>query len=132
MPIDTPEAISVARAAEQFRQRHIFLFRFGVPDGGFDAGFGHVVAADPRKNIENFGRGREFPALEQRPQKIANDVPGGFDGFIGIVRIFAGGTFAPADARRRRQLRSAEYGAACWCRSWSEMARSAADEFREE
>ena len=52
--METPQGISCARAAQKLRERQILLLRFGVPDGGFERGFGHVVAANGREQVPNF------------------------------------------------------------------------------
>jgi hypothetical protein len=86
-----------ARAAEKFPERKGFLLRFDIPESGFESGFGHVMAANRREEIEDFGGGSEFPALEDGKKIVAENVPGGFDGFVGIVRVFPSGGFGPAD-----------------------------------
>src|SRR5580704_9919527 len=55
-----------------------------------------MVASDAGEQVPDFGGGCEFFILYDGPQKIAEDVPGGFNGFVGIVGIFAGGAFTPA------------------------------------
>ena len=61
--METPEEISSRVPPSNFASGNVFLFGFGVPDGGFQAGLGHVVAADVREHIENFGGGIEFLVL---------------------------------------------------------------------
>ncbi len=54
----------------------------------------------------------EFPALQHRPQKVTDDVAGGFNRLVGVVGVFASGAFAPtgdanlASASTRRIRRS--------------------------
>ena len=54
------------------------------------------MATDAGEQVPDFGGGSEFFVFYDGPQKIAQDVPGGLNGFVGIVGIFAGGTFALA------------------------------------
>ncbi len=73
------------------------MFGFGVPDGCFQCGLGHVVAADTREQIPHFaGRGEIF-SLNQRPKKIAKHEPRGIGRFRTIRRGLSGDTFTPAD-----------------------------------
>ena len=54
------------------------------------------MTADEREEIKDFAGGAEFAASQHRPDVIADDVPGGFYGFVGVEGIFAGYDFAPA------------------------------------
>ena len=81
----------VARAAEKFGERQIFLLGLGVPERGFERGFGHVVAAHGREQVPHFRSGGDFFSFQQRPKMIAQNQPGGFHRFVGIEGIFAGG-----------------------------------------
>ena len=132
MPIETPEEISSRSAAEQFRKREIFLFRFGVPERGFHGGFGHVVAADLAEQIGDVRRGIEFLALQDRPQKITDDVPRSFDGFVENRTDLLRRWIRPNQRCRPRRLQRGGCGGAWWCRSWFERARPAACGFRAE
>ena len=86
----------LALAADEFPERNIFELGFRVPDGGFEGGFGHVVAANVFEERPDIGSGGEFPALEHGPEKIFEDVPGGFGVFGRIEGRLAGGAFPPA------------------------------------
>ena len=94
--METPQGISSSVPPMSFASGTILVLGFGVPDGGFERRFGHVVAADGEKDVPNFAGGGEFPALDHGPEEIAQDEPGGVGGFVGIERAFAGGGFAPA------------------------------------
>jgi len=84
-------------AVEKFPERKIFLFGFGVPDGGFDGGFGHVVSANVFEKRPDVRGGGELLPFQHGPKILREDVPAGFGVFGRIEGIFAGGAFAPAD-----------------------------------
>jgi hypothetical protein len=84
------------RAAKKFPERKIFLSGFGVPDGGFDGGFGHGVTANVFEKSPDVGGAGEWFVFQQRPEKFYDDVPTGFGVFGTVERAFACGAFSPA------------------------------------
>ena len=83
-------------SAEEFPERKILEPGFGVPDGGFDSGFGHVVSADPIEKRPNGRGGGQFPALDHGPEVVLEDVPSGVGVFGTVKRIFTGSALSPA------------------------------------
>src|SRR5580704_7646967 len=76
-------------------KRNIFAFGFGVPDGGFDGGLGHVVSANLFEKRPDIGGGGELLPFQLGPEEIVDNVPSGFGVFGRVERSFAGGAFAP-------------------------------------
>src|SRR5271165_3802093 len=77
-------------------ERNSLLAGFGVPDGDFEGGFGHVVSADLGEERPDAGGGVEGFVFEHGPEEVGEDMPGGFGVFGRVEGRFAGGAFAPA------------------------------------
>src|SRR5215469_18359235 len=85
-----------ACAAQKLPQGQLLLAGFAVPEGVFDGGFGHAVAADPcHQGGALPGRG-DVLADHRRREMLAQRGPGASDPFARIVRIFTGDALPPA------------------------------------
>ena len=72
------------------------MFCLGVPEGRFHGTLGHIVSANCFERGPDFGGTLEITPLEERPDKIAQNMPCGFDRFGGVEGAFSGHAFAPA------------------------------------